>query len=98
MTKYDDVGETAVEKKKARRIQVGQGKVEAQKIKPTHDPSDSTSFNKKIGSDYYATNEEDPLLGSKSFKKKKGMIGQKRTRVEEDEGDIIEMLESQALS
>jgi len=45
------------------------------KAKREDENADSTNFNKKIGSDYYATNEEDPLMGSKSFKKKKGVVG-----------------------
>ena len=33
---------------------------------------------RQIGSDYYATNDEDPLLKSSSFKKKKDKAGNKR--------------------
>lgn len=58
----------------------------------------------RIGSDYYATNEEDPLLAStsSSFKKKKGGMGsagQKRTRMkplaltDNAEEDIVAALE-----
>ena len=84
-------------KRKKRAMQIGQGKVETKSSEPVDDPSNSTSFHRKIVSDYYATKEEDPLIGSKSFKKKKkGQVGQKRLRDEEDGGDIIAMLESQA--
>ena len=59
----------------------------------------------KIGSDYYATNEEDPLLGGAvgSFRKKKGVAGNKRARMsntlalaDNDEEDIIAALEGNA--
>jgi len=48
----------------------------------------------KIGSDYYTPNE-DPLIGSTSFKKKKKkpLAGQKRLRADEDDNDIIAQLE-----
>ena len=58
--------------------------------------ADSNLFNKKIGSDYYAANEEDPLVGSKSFKKKKNLTSQKRKRDEDDGDDIVAMLEGQS--
>ena len=48
-----------------------------------------------MGSDYYATNEEDPLVGSNSFKKK-SKIGQKRKRDDDDSEDIIAILEGQS--
>ena len=70
LSKYDDVGEVAKQKKKSKWLQVGQEKVSTSNDKATEDSSHSTSFKKKMGSDYYATNEEDPLVGSNSFKKK----------------------------
>lgn len=66
---------------------------------------------KQIGSDYYATNEEDPLLASSasanSFRKKKSQAGNKRTRINPsslaladngNEEDIVSMLEQQEQS
>ena len=56
---------------------------------------------KKIGSDYYATIEEDPLLAVGGFKKKKGQqAGSKRKKItnqfaliDNDEEDIVTALE-----
>ena len=59
-----------------------------------------------IGSDYYASNEEDPLLarsdGLGRFKSKKGLAGSKRTRLDplaladNAEEDIVSVLEASA--
>lgn len=62
---------------------------------------------KQIGSDYYATHDEDPLLNttsasSGSFRKKKTAVGSKRERknasnslalADNDEEDIVTILE-----
>ena len=57
-----------------------------------------------MGSDYYNSNEEDPLLasGSKGFKKKSVGAGQKRSRLnalalaDHDTQDIVSALEQHA--
>ena len=49
------------------------------KAKTNKNGSTNDYFTKRqTGSDYYATNDEDPLLKSSSFKKKKDKAGNKR--------------------
>ena len=97
LSKYDDIGSQAIEKRKARRMRVGQDKIfETNPEKEAVEASKSIEAKIKISSDYY-TKEEDPLQGSKIFKKKKKeLIGKKRKREQEDEEDIIATLEQNA--
>ena len=88
LSKYDDVEELAMKKKKAGRLTIGNGsaplaEASAKKSRQRADLANGESFLTKrtVGSDYYAANEEDPLAGlSKSFKKTKN-TGTKRTRM-----------------
>ena len=105
LSKYDDVEDLAFQKKRANRIQIGgkhtkTGAGNESRAKAQEDKSSFDFTKKQVGSDYYATNDEDPLLkGSGSFKKKKGQAGSKRQRVnpmaliDNDEEDIITALE-----
>ena len=101
----------AIKKKRANRIQIaGTETKTAQKASAEADAKNKkaeSSFTKwKVGSDYYATNEEDPLLssstGTKGFKKKSNALaGQKRNRLnalaladhDNQEEDIVAQLE-----
>lgn len=91
LSKYDDVEEFALKKKRANRIQIGgesstktsAGK-QASSSSAKQDECGFAGFGKRqIGSDYYATNEEDPLAPSTttSFKKKSVKAGSKRSRM-----------------
>lgn len=78
LSKYDDVEDMALKKKRANRMQIGGAKqtaAPAEKKAKAREEENSNNFSKKqIGSDYYATLEEDPLLASStmtSFRKKK---------------------------
>ena len=65
LSKYDDVEDLAIKKKRANRMEIG-GSILTESTKSkneTKSKADSGFITKKvIGSDYYATNEEDPLL------------------------------------
>ena len=65
LDKYDDVEDFALKKKRANRTQIG-GTVTATQSSDKESKAkarEETTFEKrKVGSDYYATNEEDPLL------------------------------------
>ena len=90
LSKYDDVEDFALKKKRANRIQIGKGaqsnqakEAQAKKTKTDERDFNSTSFGRKtIGSDYYATNEEDPLAPSTTTSfKKSTKAGTKRNRM-----------------
>ena len=111
LSKYDDVEDLALKKKRANRMQIG-GEATAATTSNSTNPNAKAKTNgssndyitkRQIGSDYYATNDEDPLLkSSSSFKKKKEKVGNKRTRInplalaDNDEEDIVTVLESAA--
>ena len=88
LSKYDDVEDLAMKKKRANRMQIGDKANDATtsnstnsnaKAKTNKNGSSSDYFTKRqTASDYYATNDEDPLLKSSSFKKKKEKVGNKR--------------------
>lgn len=103
LSKYDDVEDLAIKKKRANRMEIG-GSIltESKKSKnETKSKADSGFITKKvIGSDYYATNEEDPLLSAAGGFKKKKLAGNKRNRigngfalVDNEEEDIVSALE-----
>ena len=94
LSKYDDVEEVALEKKKARRIRIGEngagsgangGSEESKSKKSAMGNAESYFTKRVVGSDYYAAADEDPLAGglAKSTKgfKKAAKVGSKRTRV-----------------
>ena len=107
LSKYDDVEEMALKKKRANRLQIGSTQALAagtseSKAKAAKEADKSTfEFTKKhIGSDYYASHEEDPLAAAGSggtFRKKSN----KRTRInpaslalaDNEEEDIVTILE-----
>ena len=107
LSKYDDVEEMALKKKRANRLQIGSTQALAagtseSKAKAAKEADKSTfEFTKKhIGSDYYASHEEDPLAaagGGGTFRKKSN----KRTRInpaslalaDNEEEDIVTILE-----
>ena len=107
LSKYDDVEEMALKKKRANRMQIGSAEAAATgttetKAKAAKEAEKSTyEFTKKhIGSDYYASHEEDPLAAAGSggtFRKKSN----KRTRInpaslalaDNEEEDIVTILE-----
>ena len=112
LSKYDDVEDLAMKKKRANRIQIG-GEATTTSNSTNSNAKAKTSTNggfndyftkRQTGSDYYATNDEDPLLKSSSFKKKKEKAGNKRTRInplalaDNDEEDIVTVLEGAAAS
>ena len=104
LTKYDDVGEVALRKKRANRIQIGGGGTLLSEETTSNETKDTAAVfdlpKKQVGSDYYATNEEDPILSSstKGFKKKQ-KVGNKRSRInplalaDNEEEDIVAALE-----
>lgn len=109
LNKYDDVEDLALKKKRANRMQVGAKVTGAQsneKESKAKAREEITFEKRKIGSDYYATNEEDPLLSGYDnqgrFKSKKGLAGSKRTRLNplaltnNMEEDIVSVLEVSA--
>ena len=107
LSKYDDVEEMALKKKRANRLQIGSTQALAtgaseRKAKAAKEEDKSAfEFTKKhIGSDYYASHEEDPLAAAGSggtFRKKSN----KRTRInpaslalaDNEEEDIVTILE-----
>ena len=108
LSKYDDVEEMALKKKRANRLQIGSkqalstaGTSESKAKAAKEEDKKSFEFTKKhIGSDYYASHEEDPLAAAGSggtFRKKSN----KRSRInpaslalaDNEEEDIVTILE-----
>ena len=109
LSKYDDVEEMALKKKRANRLQIGgstqalstAGTSESKAKAAKEEDKKSFEFTKKhIGSDYYASHEEDPLAAAGSggtFRKKSN----KRSRMnpaslalaDNEEEDIVTILE-----
>ena len=72
LSKYDDVEEVALEKKKARRMRIGAngggsnangGQEETKSRKNATSNAESYFTKRVVGSDYYAAADEDPLAG-----------------------------------